>query len=398
MKKSLLLSMITLLLSPLAVFPQSTPNVQALPFTMGNVSGTTLPSSIVSHRFGTTTGSIPTTRTIAPGNGDLPISSTSNSGGWSAEGANGIGLLASGSNAAGAIVIAINTTGKADIDVSWTCTTVLQQTSRDNSIALQYRIGNSGNFIDLGDASHVYTSQGKTEGITSAQNFTFRLPATCNNNSNVQLRWIYWESNGSTGSRDRIAVGKINIQHETTLPVNFTSFIANKTGNTVSFNFSTASESNNDFFTIERSKDGNSFTSIITVPTTGTSMDKQIYTATDFSPLSGINYYRLKQTDKNSDFSYFPEIRFINIFTDLQNIIRVYPNPVIGEIKLDIPENGNNILMDLVTMDGKKVIGKQGSVIEIEDYLNQHLSSLNSGIYILKINGNKNYSTKLIKQ
>lgn len=197
------------LLGAQAVQAQTNPAAQPLPFSLTSQTGTTLPAGVAVHRFGTTAGAIPTTRTTAPGNADLPYSSAgATSGGWRDEGANGISLLASGSNAAGALVVALDTTGQTNIKVSWVARTILQQASRDNSIALQYRVGTTGNYTDV-DPS-VYTSAGKAAG--DAQAFTdVALPAAAENQPYVQVRWIYWESASVSGSRDRIAIDDISI-------------------------------------------------------------------------------------------------------------------------------------------------------------------------------------------
>jgi endonuclease G, mitochondrial len=187
---------------------QTNPAAQALPFSLTSQTGSTLPAGVAVHRFGTTAGAIPTTRTTTPGNADLPYSNISNAGGWRDEGVNGIGILASGAQAAGALVVAIDTTGKTNVQVSWVARTILQQASRDNSIALQYRLGTAGNFIDV-DPS-VYTSAGKTAG-DSATFTNVTLPAAAENQPVVQVRWIYWESVSTSGSRDRIAVDDISI-------------------------------------------------------------------------------------------------------------------------------------------------------------------------------------------
>lgn len=119
---------------------------------------------MAAHRFGTTAGAIPLTRTTIVATGDLPAGS-GNSGGYAGETTNGISLLASGSQAAGAIVVAINTTAKNTISVSWKAGTILQA-AEDHSIALQYRVGTSGTWIDVGSTT-TYTTLGKTNGEIS---------------------------------------------------------------------------------------------------------------------------------------------------------------------------------------------------------------------------------------
>jgi hypothetical protein len=192
----------------IASYGQTNPSPQNLPFSFSSQTGSTLPAGMAVHRFGTTSGAIPTTRTTSPGNADLPYNSGSTTGGWRDEGTNGLSMLASGSNAAGALIVSINTLGQSNIQVSWVVRTILQQASRDNSIALQYRIGISGNFIDVGTTS-TFSSTGTVANAFAS--YTETLPAAAENQSVVQVRWIYWESVSTSGSRDRLAVDDISI-------------------------------------------------------------------------------------------------------------------------------------------------------------------------------------------
>ncbi|MFN8153566.1 MAG: T9SS type A sorting domain-containing protein [Bacteroidia bacterium] len=61
--------------------------------------------------------------------------------------------------------------------------------------------------------------------------------------------------------------------------------------------WTTASELNNDYFTLERSADGRSFTALGDIDGSGNSTDVRNYSFKDYTPAAGLNYYRLKQTD-----------------------------------------------------------------------------------------------------
>ncbi|MEO7306060.1 MAG: endonuclease [Ferruginibacter sp.] len=200
-------ALLVFLLVVIIGFSQTNPVPQSLPFNITSQSGTTLPTGVAVHRFGTNTG-IPTSRILTPGNGDLPYAATSTSAGWKDEVSNGISILASGSQAAGALIVSVNTTGSTNISIQWTVRLILQQASRDNSIALQYRIGTSGNFIDIGTAS-TYSSTGQV--ANHFLTFSETLPAAAENQPEVQIRWVYWESAGASGSRDRLAIDDISI-------------------------------------------------------------------------------------------------------------------------------------------------------------------------------------------
>ena len=222
--------------SPLTA--QTNPTAVSLPFTLTSQSSATLPSGVAVHRFAT----VPTTRTVIPASSDLATagnSPTGFNGGWYYLGADGIGLLNTTSIAAGAVVVAINTSGLNNINVSWVCKTILNQASRDNSMALQYRIGTTGNFTDLGTAS-TYTSAGKVNGDVSPT-YTETLPVAAENQPVVQLRWVYWESSSVSGARDKISVDDISISSAvsscavpTIASSGITDSTANFTWNTVS--------------------------------------------------------------------------------------------------------------------------------------------------------------------
>lgn len=183
---------------------QTNPAAQTLPYSFTTQTGNVLPAGMATHKF----TAIPTTRTLAPGDADLPYNAGSTSGGWNAQAANGIGILASGTNQAGALILAINTLGKTGITANWKVSTITNQASRDNSMALQYRIGTTGNFIDVGTTS-TYSSTGTVAG--DATSYSELLPSGVENQAEVQLRWIYWESVSVSGSRDRLAITNIDI-------------------------------------------------------------------------------------------------------------------------------------------------------------------------------------------
>jgi len=188
------------------------PSPQPLPYSFTSQSSSNLPAGMAMHKFGI----LPLTRTPQDASDDLPcFQLILNQGGWRYLDADGIGILASGAQNAGAMVVAIDTTGKSGITVSWKCGTAYQQTFRDNSVALQYRGGDTGPFTDVG-TSTTYTSQGKVAGDWSAV-LTELLPADADNQATVHVRWIYWESYSiGGGSRDRIAIDDISI--DSTVP------------------------------------------------------------------------------------------------------------------------------------------------------------------------------------
>ena len=91
----------------------------------------------------------------------------------------------------------------------------------------------------------------------------------------------------------------------TILPVELISFTAKSViedgKNMVVLNWTTLSETNNDYYTIERSSDGMHFEELSRVQGAGTTTDISTYYAADENPFMGVSYYRLKQTDFDAE-------------------------------------------------------------------------------------------------
>jgi hypothetical protein len=95
-----------------------------------------------------------------------------------------------------------------------------------------------------------------------------------------------------------------SISAQNPLPVELLAFDVHYNGQAVDLFWTTASEQNNAFFTVERSVDGENYTEVLRKEGAGNSTTMLNYTSQDASPLNGVSYYRLKQTDYNGQFSY----------------------------------------------------------------------------------------------
>ena len=116
----------------------------------------------------------------------------------------------------------------------------------------------------------------------------------------------------------------------TPLPIDLVSFEANANDDQVDLKWITASEINNDFFTIERSADAKEWKEVLAGA--GNSNQTINYFDSDYEPLTGISYYRLKQTDFNDQSSYsnIVPVKFIKDHVAGGNI-NLFPNQVRGE-------------------------------------------------------------------
>jgi len=183
------------------------------------------------------------------------------------------------------------------------------------------------------------------------------------------------------------------------LPIKLLSFNAAAKDSYVQLNWVTATETNNDYFTIERSIDGINFKTIVIVDGAGNSSQILNYSAVDNAPLSGISYYRLKQTDYDGQFNYSNlvavEFNNMNDFT-----FNIYPNPNYGEgFNLQIPKNNAKVLVVMYDILGNEIYSKViiTSVNGNDVYAIYPSRKLNPGVYLITATFNNGiYNKRLI--
>jgi hypothetical protein len=169
-----------------------------------------------------------------------------------------------------------------------------------------------------------------------------------------------------------------------TLPIELISFIAELRGiNEVELNWTTASETNNDHFTIERSADGIEFFSLITVKGAGNSNAFRKYSTFDKDPLEHLNYYRLKQTDYDGKISY-SEIIPVNV--GKKNLLVVYPNPATEILNFRIAESsGTDIIHEIRNIQGLLLSGGILHTSKNNDFFTLGINELPPGTYMLRL-------------
>ena len=113
--------------------------------------------------------------------------------------------------------------------------------------------------------------------------------------------------------------------------------------------WTTATEQNSRYFTVERTQDGVNWSSIGQVTAAGNSQQILQYNYVDRQPLTGVNYYRLQEVADDGS-SVYSSIRNLN-FTGAATAISWYPNPT--HDRLTISSNGNLQSITLTTLDGR---------------------------------------------
>lgn len=182
--------------------------------------------------------------------------------------------------------------------------------------------GNSQSAIDL-------------SGITDLQNVEY--PAT------VTFRIVIWGAAGSTGTwyiNDPSGTPGddfiVNASEVTTLPIQLLFFEPQKAGQTTLLSWATDSEHNNDFMAVERSKDGRIWAEIGRLQGAGTTLDRQFYNFTDYTPFNGLNYYRLRQVDFDGKFTIHKVVAVD--FRPEQPGLNLFPTLVQDELTVQLPQ------------------------------------------------------------
>lgn len=180
------------------------------------------------------------------------------------------------------------------------------------------------------------------------------------------------------GTTCGLIIDNVVIAPYSTLPIELVSFNATTHNNSDVLDWITASQVNNDFFTVERSADAISWEKIKEVAGAGNSTQSMHYSTVINETLTGIYYYRLKQTDYNKRASYSPIVSVERV-TKTHSF---FPNPAKDQISLPLG----------IALKAISVIGTTGNEIQLDYTISDsgiqvNISLLPNGIYTLKITG-----------
>jgi hypothetical protein len=188
------------------------------------------------------------------------------------------------------------------------------------------------------------------------------------------------------------------------LPIELTDFNATIDDGIVDLNWTTQSEVNNDFFTIERSKDAVDFEMIVTVPGAGTSNEVLYYESTDDNPIMGVSYYRLKQTDYDGQFTYSKIVAVKNL-QDLN--FNIMPNPTTERLTVTFGKvEGSTVFVMTPDYEAKiKIYNTEGKLVYKKKFdgtfykFNIDVSQLPQGMYYVNLKANNQlYKANFLKQ
>lgn len=176
------------------------------------------------------------------------------------------------------------------------------------------------------------------------------------------------------------------VSSSTPLPVEWLDFSAECNHGDVTIKWSTASEQNADFFTVERSLDGTIFSAVATKPAAGNSSVVNNYSAVDADPYAGTSFYRVRQTDFNGDFSFSNMITVTGCSSD---DVFVYSMDGGAVININALKDGQYNI-EIYDVLGQKMIGQVSNVAAGSNHIKLKPGNIASAVYVVKVYNNTN--------
>jgi hypothetical protein len=174
---------------------------------------------------------------------------------------------------------------------------------------------------------------------------------------------------------------------ELVVPVELASFTAEATDGTVILNWSTATETNNSGFEIQRKDGSNEFTEIGFISGYGTTSENKSYRFVDGNLAVGNYTYRLKQIDFDGTFSYSNEVDVVISSPAQFELAQNFPNPFNPNTKI----NFNLAVDSKVSLKVFNIVGQEvatlinSNLVAGVNSINFDASELNSGVYLYRL-------------
>lgn len=287
----------------------------------------------------------------------------------------------------------------------------------------ELKTGSADNSDNVVDRFWIINLAGYSEAPRAALTFIYSESETPANGDDALCaqRWsgTTWEEPGICAPGGQISDASANMviasgvtrysiwtlsRNASPLPVTFLNFEARTEGENVNLFWSTATELNNDYFTIERSENSLHFKSLGKIKGAGNSSTALHYGFHDISPGSGereeeIFYYRIRQTDFDGKYSFSNTIA-VRV-TNKNSPFYVYPNPSNGKelfFRTNFPDS-KQWQVAVFEISGKEVFSKTVNCENIRLQALNFEKQLVKGSYLLTVkSGNDIYRQKLIIQ
>ena len=168
----------------------------------------------------------------------------------------------------------------------------------------------------------------------------------------------------------------------TPLPIDWLGFRAYSDGSVVDLNWTTSSDGMSATFYVQRSTDGQAWSTIGSLPTLAGKM-AQFYVYQDSLPLNGTSYYRIERVIPR-DTAQISGIRAVSFDQPLAYL--VHPNPARGQLHLSLlAPSSQHLTLLLIGLDGRPLKREAWSLSTTEQELDMDLEGVPSGLYVLDI-------------
>jgi hypothetical protein len=177
-----------------------------------------------------------------------------------------------------------------------------------------------------------------------------------------------------------------NLNNGNPLPIDLLYFDAACEDNNVVLNWATATETNNDYFTVEKSRDTRNWSVVDIIDAAGNSTDIKRYGMSDKEQSEGVTYYRLRQTDYDGRYSVTSAVPS-SCFTGSGESISVFPNPVSdGKFSVSVyfrqPDKG---VVSITNVLGQTITERNLSLHKGNNLLHFDLGAVGAGLYNISI-------------
>ncbi len=185
-----------------------------------------------------------------------------------------------------------------------------------------------------------------------------------------------------------------------TLPVKLIDFSAKYNQTNVSLAWKSSQEVNFNYYILERSTDGNTFTTTSIIFGAGENGNGAEYNYVDksFSNKNSLIYYRLKMVDVDNKFTYSP-VRVIRLGQENSSLtLNSFPNPVENELRVTLPSSWQSKKVNIHVYNSNGQIVNYVSVSNSSQIETISMNDLQKGIYFIKAScGNETAAQQIIK-
>jgi hypothetical protein len=178
------------------------------------------------------------------------------------------------------------------------------------------------------------------------------------------------------------------------LPVTMTSFNANCAGDKVNITWTTASEFNASHYSLQTSRDGQTWTEVAEIAAAGTTSQESNYAYQDFL-FGGVSYYRLVQVDLDGASEIYGPI---SVDCEIsESSMTVYPNPTNNDftVLIQTTESFENATIELVDLSGRAVEVKEMNILPGSTQVRFETKGIMPGTYIMRIKGENDKFTPI---